>query len=534
MQDGQSGATEVAEPTAPLAPTSVAPPPDRRHRQLAGVARGSAANLVGAFVLALCTFALTVAVTRGLSPQAAGVFFSATSLFVLAINVGQLGTGTGMVYFLSRCRADGWRTGAGPYVRAALTPVLVSAVVMGVGMFAFAPQIAALTAPGHEDVTVGYLRVLAVFVPLAGVENVLLAATRGVGSMRANVVVEQLGRPVAQLALVLLAVLLVDGRLLPLAWSFAYLPAAAMAILWWRKVARRLPAAEQAPTSVRGEFWRFSAPRAAASVGQVAMQRLDIVLVGALAGVGQAAVYAAATRFLVIGQLGNRAISLATQPRLGVALAQQDRSSANNLYQVATGWLMLLAWPVYLTLIAFGGLLLEIFGHRYTTGTAVVVLLSGSMLLATGCGMVDMVLNMAGRTSWNLANIVLALTVNLGLDLWLIPSHGILGAAIGWASAIAVSNLVALTQVAAVLRLHPVGATSLRAAALTATCFGVVPWLVRSAVGLSWGSASASCAISLVLFAAGVWRWRGPLEIAVLRQVVGRRGSRRAAEPHPS
>ena len=41
------------------------------------------------------------------------------------------------------------------------------------------------------------------------------------------------------------------------------------------------------------------------------------------------------------------------------------------------------------------------------------VILSLSMLVATGCGMVDMVLIMAGRTSWNLGNALLALAVNL-------------------------------------------------------------------------------------------------------------------------
>ncbi len=69
--------------------------------------------------------------------------------------------------------------------------------------------------------------------------------------------------------------------------------------------------------------------------------------------------------------------------------------------------------------------------------------------------MVDMVLNMAGRTSWNLINVLLAVGVNLGLDLRLIPTQGILGAAIGWAAAIVVTNSLAVTQIAVAMRLHP-------------------------------------------------------------------------------
>ena len=124
---------------------------------------------------------------------------------------------------------------------------------------------------------------------------------------------------------------------------------------------------------------------------------------------------------------------------------------------------MTISWPLYLLLIVFGGPLLRIFGASYSAGTSVLVLLALSMLVATGCGVVDVVLAMAGHTSWNLGNAVLALAVNIGLDVWLIPAHGVLGAAIGWAVAIVVRNLAALIQVGVSARPapdrtgHPVG-----------------------------------------------------------------------------
>ena len=69
------------------------------------------------------------------------------------------------------------------------------------------------------------------------------------------------------------------------------------------------------------------------------------------------------------------------------------------------------------------------------------------MLVATGCGMVDMVLAMAGRTSWNLVNVLVALAVTIGLDVLLIPRLGALGAAIGLACAMVANNLLPLIQV---------------------------------------------------------------------------------------
>src|SRR3954452_15877848 len=126
--------------TNQLAPAIGGSPAPNGSRDLSSLARGSTANLVGAFVTAVTTFAGTIGVTRGLSQASAGVFFSMTSLFLLATITGQLGTGTGLVYFLSRCRALGTPHLVSGYVRAALRPVFVTAVVMAVGIFVFAPQ----------------------------------------------------------------------------------------------------------------------------------------------------------------------------------------------------------------------------------------------------------------------------------------------------------------------------------------------------------------------------------------------------------
>ena len=65
---------------------------------MGGLARGSTANLFGAFAMAASTLVLTVLITHSLPKGSAGVFFSTTSLFLLATTIGQLGTNTGVIY----------------------------------------------------------------------------------------------------------------------------------------------------------------------------------------------------------------------------------------------------------------------------------------------------------------------------------------------------------------------------------------------------------------------------------------------------
>lgn len=496
-----------------------------------GVARGSTANLIGAAITAIANFAVTIAVTRALDKPAAGVFFSVTSLFLLATSLGQLGTDTGLVYFISRCRALGTTKLVHTYMRTATRPVVVMGLFTGLAVFVLARPLADITNHAHIGAATTYLRVLAVFIPIAGLESVALSATAGLGTMRPSALIEQVGRPVLQIMLTVGALVLIPkSGVIGAAWALPYVLAAAAAWWSWRRrlaaLHRRIITAaddEAAADAAHDEsglarrFWRFTAPRTLASVIQVAIQRFDIVLVGALAGAATAAVYAASTRFVVAGQMGSMAVSRAVRPRIGAALARNDQAETKLLYRMATAWLVVVTWPLYLLLLVFGTRVLSLLGHGYGAGNVVLVILSLSMMIANGCGMVDVVLAMAGRTSWNLYNVAVACAVNLGLDLWLIPTHGLLGAAIGWGAAIILQNVVPLVQTSSVLRLHPFGAATTVAYLLPLVCFGAAPLGVRLALGPSWLGLLAGIGLGSVLYLAGLWRFRRVLELAALR-----------------
>jgi O-antigen/teichoic acid export membrane protein len=229
-----------------------------------------------------------------------------------------------------------------------------------------------------------------------------------------------------------------------------------------------------------------------------------------------AAVYTAATRFLVAGQLGNMAISMAAQPRFTELFALGDRRSANVIYQVTTAWLVLLTWPLYMLAIVFGPEVLSVFGRSYQAGAAVMLILGVTMLLATACGQVDMVLITTGRSSWSLVNGLLAVGVNVSLDLVLIPRYGITGAAIGWAIAIMVTNLMPMAQLASSIHLQPFGRGTLLAAGLSAFAFGAVPFAIRTVIGGGLTGLAAGVAAGCLVQALGMWRFKGVLRLSAM------------------
>jgi O-antigen/teichoic acid export membrane protein len=555
--------TEVARATGPGhrrpkpgRPDQTGPPgqPGRTDRTgLAEVARGGVLNLGGAGFSAIATLVVTILVTRHFSRSVAGAFFAATSLFLIVETISNLGAFNGAIYFIARLRSLHKEARIPAIMRAAIRPVAVCSAVAAVATVVFAVPLARLLLGGHAShgadpaAVARILRALAVTLPFAALADTFLGASRGYRDMLPTVLVDRIGRSSLQLAGVATAILLGDGALLAPLWALPYVPACIVSWLWLRRIRRRdaltvvaapPPAAlADKPTDLiedrpghdvvaagAREFWRFTGPRALASAAQILIQRLDIVLVGIIRGPAEAAVYTAATRFLVVGQLANVAIGMAAQPQFTHLFAIRDRIAANTVYQVTTSWLVVLTWPLYLLTVIYGPAVLAVFGHSYRVGGPVMVILGLSMLVNSACGQVDVVLTTTGRTTWSLANGLLAVIVNVSVDLVLIPRYGIIGAAIGWAAAIGVANLVPLAQVATVIRVHPFGRGSLAACLLSLLSFGAIPLAARAIAGDRAPATAAAVAAGCLVMLAGLWLGRNVLQLPLLPGAAKARG----------
>ena len=204
-------------------------------------------------------------------------------------------------------------------------------------------------------------------------------------------------------------------------------------------------------------------------------------------------------------------------------LASDDEVGAKSVFQTATAWLMAFAWPAYLVSAAAAPLLLSVFGHGYRGGQAPLVILSLTMLVATACGPVDIVLLMAGRSGLSLINNFAALVVDIALNIVLIPRMGITGAAVAWAVALVVRNILPLVQVRSMLRMSPVSSGAVWVAFSAVACFGVLPGILRATVGLGLSVALPGFAVCTVAYAVLLWIGRRRIALEAFAGLVRRR-----------
>ncbi|WP_051759520.1 lipopolysaccharide biosynthesis protein [Herbidospora cretacea] len=421
----------------------------------------SVAGLAGAGTSAAAQFAVTLLITRTLPPAEAGAFFTTTTLGLLLAGVLRLDTGNGLIYFRARGpheelvnnlqtprRTDHHHRAAGRALVAVrrttgglpVTPPGQEASTAGRPLLVVAliPVVAgALVA---SVVLTGAEPALALVLPFVVVADVLVAATRGTGAMRETLLLSGLVQPVTQL-------LLVGGALaaglsapwLVVAWGVPAVPVVVLAALRLRGTETR--------TTWR-EFWRYTSPRSLAAALQAVFQRLDVVIVALLAGPAEAAFYVAATRFKVVGQLVGQGLAQGVQAELVRKFAQGEPRAAWALYRRAARTQMALTWPLWIGYAVFAPQVLRVFGDGYAHAADVAVVLALTMMVASACGMADVVVIASGRTRASLGNVAAALAVTVGLDLLLVPAYGAFGAALGWAGGVLVKNLLPVAQVA--------------------------------------------------------------------------------------
>ena len=490
---------------------------------LSRLARGGALNLAGSVAYGLLSFVLVIIVTRGLGKDAAGVFFEAVALFVIASNAAELGADTGLVRFVARYRTLDRVHDIRWTLVIALVPVAVAGVVLALVGLLYAEPLSRLFGKGDEaDALVPYIHLLILFLPLSAINTVAIAGTRGFGTMIPSVTVDKTFKPFAQCVMALAAVTFSAGSYafalaygLPIGLSFV--AAVSWLLVLERRSERRMHGMQITPTrQLTSEFWRFTAPRGLAGVFQVMILWLDTLLIGALRSSGEAAVYTASSRYIVIGQALLQAIIQAIAPQISSLLAAREHDRAESVYQAGTTWLMVISWPIYLTMAIFAPVLVLVFGSSFTTGGPVLVILALAMLVSMACGPVDVVLLMGGKSWWSAANTVIALILNVGLNLWLIPIYGITGSAIAWFVSILVRNILPLIQVSKFLGLTPFGPGSKAAALTSLPIFGGIGILCRVVLGPTLLSMLVFAVVACSAYAVALWRLRDVLQLEEL------------------
>lgn len=511
-------------------------PDAARGADLGAVARGGALNMLGAVTYGASGFVLVVLVTGRLGAEGTGELLLAIAAFNILVRMSELGSATGLVRFISRDIAAG-RAGEIPtLLRSALFPVAAAGTLIGAGTFAASSLIGGVFADGSSSQAVAaHVRTLAPFLPLASVYSVVVQGSRGFGSMRLQAVVDRIGKPLLQLVAVQAALVGgAGGPRVSLAWVAPVALASIPAGTWMRRLVQATVARDgtrvAGDRAVASELWRFSGPRFFGQMFTIGVLWFDTLLIGALRSAEEAGLYAASTRYLLIGTFTAEAVMQVLSPHISRLLTRGEVTRAESLFRSVTAWQVCLVWPVFLVVALHPETLLGVFGEEFVQASTALAILAVAMLVTALLGPTDSVVLMAGRSGLSMLNGGVTLAVNVGGNLLLTPRYGIEGAAIAWGASLVASALLPGLQLRSVSGIRMGGKAVVLAATAAVACFGVPALAARALLGQSIGSLVVTATVSALLALPVAWWLRSEL---ALGELVGafRRDSRRASTP---
>ncbi len=165
---------------------------------------------------------------------------------------------------------------------------------------------------------------------------------------------------------------------------------------------------------------------------------VDVLMVSAFAGPEDVAVYYAAAKTLVLVHFVFYAVRAASGPRFSFHHHGGNPEALRDMIRTSIRWTF---WPsvaVSAVVLAFGEVLLSLFGSGFTEGWPLLAVLVVGILARASIGPVESLLTMAGHQTSCAIAFGIAFAVNVALNLVLIPAFGLTGAAVATSTAMVV------------------------------------------------------------------------------------------------
>ncbi|MCD2179377.1 lipopolysaccharide biosynthesis protein [Rhizobium sp. C1] len=161
----------------------------------------------------------------------------------------------------------------------------------------------------------------------------------------------------------------------------------------------------------------------------------DVVIVGFYLNPTDVAIYFAAAKTMALVHFVFFSVKAAASARFSMLWAAGDRDGLANFARQAARWSFWPSLAIGLLVLLAGKLLLSLFGHAFVAGYPLLAILLVGILAKASIGPGEALLAMVGEQRRCVAIYIMALAVNLALNMTLIPVYGLYGVAIATSGA---------------------------------------------------------------------------------------------------
>lgn len=406
--------------------------------------------LVGGLIGRGLRYSLNVLVSRGLGPEALGLFaFGMVLMKVLGV-VARSGLDNAAQKFIPIHRRDGDAARLTGLTSICVgLPLVFGSILAGV-VYLDPGFLTTLTGREFGEIA----RSFALGVPLFAAMMVGISATKGLKETKYSVYVRDFGQSIAAIALVAVGVFVFgDIQAAVLGYVGSFLVGLVLAVGFLvREGALRF---DVRPTFDVRTVITYAVPLTITSVLGYVLTWTDVLVLSALTeplavGWYQAA-YQTSVLLLVVLQSAS-AIFPAVVSDLYHA-GRHDR--LRRTYSAMTKWITYVTLLAYLFVVVYAADILSVFEIAARPALVALIVVGFGQLISATAGPVGYLLTMTEYERVYVANTVFVVVVNAVLNVLLVLEYGVVGAAVATALSFALHNLLALGEVWYLLDVQP-------------------------------------------------------------------------------
>ena len=417
------------------------------------VGKESSITFVGLLYGNLNRYLYTALLARWVGPEFLGIYSIANSIMLISEVFAKMGLETGIMRFISRLNPD---------LDKEKINLLIGSSLKMVSVFSLSIMIILIISSGtivdnyfnEQALLKSVLIIFAIAIPFNALIQISAFATQGFKRLKYKTIVTQFLNPTILLLSMVFCYWFMSKEytiMIPI------LTTGVIGFLFMIVVLKKVSGFKNnqiLESKINYELLKFSYPLMFVTILQTLMHWMDILMLGYFTNPLTVGLYHPAARTAGLLQALLLSFLSIYAPLAAQFHSQGDKVKLSNTYQLVNRWLLIFAIPISAVFILFPEKVLLLFGSQYLESSQVLVLLTIATFTQAILGAAGPTLSMSGHTKLVLFNSIGTFILNFGLNIWLIPIYGILGAAIATLTSLTIIGLIRVTQVYFILKIN--------------------------------------------------------------------------------
>ena len=395
----------------------------------------------------------TALLARWVGAEFLGIYSLANSIMLISEVLGKMGLETGIMRFVSRLNPESDSVKIQKVIASALIMTAVFSLVIMVGLIISSGYIVTQIL-NEPPLLTSVLIVFAIAIPFNALTLISAFATQGFKRLKYKTLVTQFLNPTLLLGSMVICFWFVSTR------SSIMVPMLITGIIGFFVMIVLLKRVSGVSNDqiIKAKFHssllKFSYPLMFVTILQTFMHWMDILMLGYFTDATTVGLYHPAARTAGLLQALLLSFLSIYAPMMAQFHSEGDRNKMVDTYKLVSRWLLMCAIPISAVFIIFPGKVLLLFGPEYLPSAKILVILTWATFIQAIFGAAGPTLSMSGHTKLVLWNTIGAFLLNFGLNIFLIPKYGIIGAAIATLISLTAVGFARTIQVGVILKMN--------------------------------------------------------------------------------